>query len=121
MSCPWAGAGPVPVQGLQLPHFPPFSVPTAMQVSLCLVLALAVAPSLCRPPAALGDPQEPPPSLARRDWPQQLSQEQQHLLSQFLPHLLTGTASYGWLGSPGGHSPAPVGWEIPANPSNSQL
>ncbi|NWZ14946.1 ANTR protein, partial [Agelaius phoeniceus] len=62
---------------------------TAMKVSLCLILALAVAPSLCRPPAALGDPQEPPLSLARRDWPQQLSQEQQHLLSQFLPHILT--------------------------------
>ncbi|NXR95579.1 ANTR protein, partial [Hypocryptadius cinnamomeus] len=66
-----------------------------MKVTLCLglVLALAVATCLCRPaaepPAAMGDPQQPLPSLARRDWPEYLSQEQQHLLSQFLPHVLT--------------------------------
>ncbi|NXQ17860.1 ANTR protein, partial [Peucedramus taeniatus] len=65
-----------------------------MKVALCLglVLALAVATCLCRPaaeaPPAMGDPQ-PAPSLVRRDWPQYLSQEQQHLLSQFLPHVLT--------------------------------
>lgn len=27
MNCPWAGAEPVPVQGLQLPHFPPVQCP----------------------------------------------------------------------------------------------
>ncbi|XP_068068412.1 gastrin/cholecystokinin-like peptide [Anomalospiza imberbis] len=66
-----------------------------MKVPLCLglVLALAVATCLCRPaaeaPAAMGDPHQHPPSLVRRDWPEYLSQEQQHLLSQFLPHVLT--------------------------------
>ncbi|RLV91378.1 hypothetical protein DV515_00014142 [Chloebia gouldiae] len=66
-----------------------------MKVTPCLglVLALAVAACRCRPaaeaPAAMGDPQQHPPSLARRDWPEYLSQEQQHLLSQFLPHVLT--------------------------------
>ncbi|XP_053855797.1 gastrin/cholecystokinin-like peptide [Vidua macroura] len=66
-----------------------------MKVMLCLglVLALAVAACLSRPaaeaPAARGDPHQHPPSLARRDWPEYLSQEQQHLLSQFLPHVLT--------------------------------
>ncbi|NXL77617.1 ANTR protein, partial [Leptocoma aspasia] len=64
-----------------------------MKVTLCfgLILALAVTACLCRPGAmgAMGDPPQHPPSLARRDWPQQLSQEQQHLLSQFLPHVLT--------------------------------
>ncbi|NXA74814.1 ANTR protein, partial [Thryothorus ludovicianus] len=63
------------------------------KVTLCLVLALAVTACLCRPPAeapaALGDPSQHPPSLVRRDWPEYLSQEQQHLLSQFLPHVLT--------------------------------
>ncbi|XP_063261056.1 gastrin/cholecystokinin-like peptide [Prinia subflava] len=64
-----------------------------MKVSLCLalILALAVASCLCRPaaeaPGAMGD--QHPSGLARRDWPQYLSQEQQHLLSQFLPHVLT--------------------------------
>ncbi|NWZ70077.1 ANTR protein, partial [Acrocephalus arundinaceus] len=64
-----------------------------MKVTLCLglILALAVTDCLCRPPApgAGGDPHQHPPSLVRRDWPQYLSQEQQHLLSQFLPHVLT--------------------------------
>ncbi|NWT73067.1 ANTR protein, partial [Prunella himalayana] len=67
-----------------------------MKVTLCLglVLALAVATCRCRPAeaaaaAAVGTPQQRPPSLVRRDWPQRLSQEQQHLLSQFLPHVLT--------------------------------
>ncbi|NWW77442.1 ANTR protein, partial [Climacteris rufus] len=66
-----------------------------MKVPLCLALLLALAASSCqaRPaaqaPGALGDPQQPPPSLVRRDWPQYLSQEQQHSLAQFLPHILT--------------------------------
>uniref|UniRef100_U3JC16 Gastrin/cholecystokinin peptide hormone domain-containing protein n=2 Tax=Ficedula albicollis TaxID=59894 RepID=U3JC16_FICAL len=66
-----------------------------MKVTLCLslILALAVAACLSRPaaPGAVGDPQQHqhPPNLVRRDWPQYLSQEQQHLLSQFLPHVLT--------------------------------
>ncbi|NWS82406.1 ANTR protein, partial [Toxostoma redivivum] len=64
-----------------------------MKVVLCLglILTLAVATCLSRPaaPGAMGDPQQRPPSLVRRDWPEYLSQEQQHLLSQFLPHVLT--------------------------------
>ncbi|NWX57263.1 ANTR protein, partial [Promerops cafer] len=66
-----------------------------MKVAPCLglILALAVTACLCRPaaepPAAMADPQQRPPSLVRRDWPEYLSQEQQHLLSQFLPHVLT--------------------------------
>ncbi|NWV87594.1 ANTR protein, partial [Machaerirhynchus nigripectus] len=66
-----------------------------MKVTLCLglLLALAVTAGQCRPaaeaPAAMGDPHQHPPSLVRRDWPKYLSQEQQHLLSQFLPHILT--------------------------------
>ncbi|NXO64642.1 ANTR protein, partial [Phainopepla nitens] len=63
-----------------------------MRGTLCLgaTLALAVSACLCRPAAeAPGEPQQHRPSLARRDWPQHLSQEQQHLLSQFLPHVLT--------------------------------
>ncbi|NWH83664.1 ANTR protein, partial [Aegithalos caudatus] len=65
-----------------------------MKVTLCLGLILVAVPScLCRPaaeaPGAMGDPHQHPPSLARRDWPESLSQEQQHLLSQFLPHVLT--------------------------------
>ncbi|NWR49923.1 ANTR protein, partial [Regulus satrapa] len=63
-----------------------------MKVTLCLGLILALAVTcLCRPaapPAAPGDPHQDPPSLVRRDWPEYLSQEQQHLLSQFLPHVL---------------------------------
>lgn len=89
------------------------SLSTAMKVTLCLglILTLAVAACLCRPPAeapgAKGDLHQHPPSLARRDWPEHLSQEQQHLLSQFLPHVLTGTGSSGWAPL-GGHSLAPV-------------
>ncbi|XP_057241882.1 gastrin/cholecystokinin-like peptide [Malurus melanocephalus] len=64
-----------------------------MKVMLCLALTLtlAVTVCLCRPavPDTMGDPQQHPPSLARRDWPEHLSQEQQRLLSQFLPHVLT--------------------------------
>ncbi|XP_023798254.1 gastrin/cholecystokinin-like peptide [Cyanistes caeruleus] len=65
-----------------------------MKVTLCLslILALAATACLCRPaaeaPGTLGDPHQHPPSLVRRDWPENLSQEQQHLLSQFLPHVL---------------------------------
>ncbi|NXR62673.1 ANTR protein, partial [Rhadina sibilatrix] len=62
-------------------------------LGLSLILALAVSSCLCRPAAeasgAMGGPHQRPPGLARRDWPQDLSQEQQHLLSQFLPHVLT--------------------------------
>ncbi|NWS13215.1 ANTR protein, partial [Pachyramphus minor] len=62
-------------------------------LSLGLILILTVTSCLCRPvaeaPGAGGDPHHPPPSLVRRDWPEFLSQEQQHLLSQFLPHVLT--------------------------------
>ncbi|NXI20603.1 ANTR protein, partial [Irena cyanogastra] len=67
-----------------------------MKVTLCLglILALAVPACLCRPAAeapagAMGEPPQHPPSPVRRDWPEYLSQEQQHLLSQFLPHVLT--------------------------------
>lgn len=90
-----------------------FSLSTAMKVTLCLglLLTLAVTACQCRPaaeaPGTVGDPQQHPPSLVRRDWPQSLSQEQQHLLSQFLPHILTGTGSSGWAAL-GGHSLAPV-------------
>ncbi|NWU12549.1 ANTR protein, partial [Cephalopterus ornatus] len=62
-------------------------------LSFGLLLTIAVTSCLCRPaaeaPGALGDPHQHPPSLVRRDWPEYLSQEQQHLLSQFLPHVLT--------------------------------
>ncbi|NXP17546.1 ANTR protein, partial [Scytalopus superciliaris] len=65
-----------------------------MKVTLCfsLILTISVTSCLCRPaevPSAMGDPHQQPPSLARRDWPEHLSREQQHLLSQFLPHILT--------------------------------
>ncbi|NXY08041.1 ANTR protein, partial [Pteruthius melanotis] len=65
-----------------------------MKVTLCLglLLALAVTACQCRPaqaPGTVGAPPQHPPSLVRRDWPQYLSQEQQNLLSQFLPHILT--------------------------------
>ncbi|NXN98164.1 ANTR protein, partial [Rhinopomastus cyanomelas] len=66
-----------------------------MKATLCLGLILSIAATscLCRPaaepPSAAGDPRQPPASLARRDWSQSLSQEQKHLISQFLPHLLT--------------------------------
>ncbi|NXQ52887.1 ANTR protein, partial [Anthoscopus minutus] len=65
-----------------------------MKVTPCLGLILALAVTcLCRPaaeaPGPMGDPPLQPPSLGRRGWPQHLSQEQQHLLSQFLPHILT--------------------------------
>ncbi|NXC05388.1 ANTR protein, partial [Orthonyx spaldingii] len=66
-----------------------------MKSPLCLglILALSVTACLSRPaaeaPGTVGDPHQHPPSLARRDWPGYLSQEQQHFLSQFLPHVLT--------------------------------
>lgn len=89
------------------------SLSTAMKVTLCLglILTLAVGACLSRPaaeaPGAMGHPQQHHPSLARRDWPEQLSQEQQRFLSQFLPHALTGTGSSGWAALRG-HSLAPV-------------
>ncbi|XP_010201730.2 gastrin/cholecystokinin-like peptide [Colius striatus] len=65
-----------------------------MKVKVCvgLILALVAIPCLCRPaaetPDAGGDLHQPPGSLARRDWPESLSQEQKHLISRFLPHVL---------------------------------
>ncbi|NWV02380.1 ANTR protein, partial [Ptilonorhynchus violaceus] len=62
-----------------------------MKVTLCfgLILVITVTACLCRPaaeaPSAMGDPHKLPPSVVRRDWPE----EQQHILSQFLPHILT--------------------------------
>ncbi|NXW07009.1 ANTR protein, partial [Fregetta grallaria] len=66
-----------------------------MKVKVCigLVLAIVATACLCRPaaeaPGAAGDPRQPPASLVRRDWPESLSQEQKHLISQFLPHIFT--------------------------------
>ncbi|KAK2536179.1 gastrin/cholecystokinin-like peptide [Columba guinea] len=52
-----------------------------MKVKVCTILILAIMTTgaLCRPPT----------SLIRRDWPESLSQEQQHLISRFLPHIFT--------------------------------
>ncbi|NXJ70606.1 ANTR protein, partial [Rostratula benghalensis] len=66
-----------------------------MKVKVCigLILAIVVTACLCRPaaeaPGAAGDPHQLPASLVRRDWPESLSQEQKHLISQFLPHVFT--------------------------------
>ncbi|NWI97390.1 ANTR protein, partial [Pitta sordida] len=66
-----------------------------MKVTLCfgLILTITVAACLCRPaaeaPGTHGDPRQHPQTLVRRDWPEYLSQDKQHLLSQFLPHILT--------------------------------
>ncbi|NXF55225.1 ANTR protein, partial [Oceanites oceanicus] len=66
-----------------------------MKVKVCigLVLAIVATTCLCRPaaeaPGAAGDPRQLPASLVRRDWPESLSQEQKHLISQFLPHIFT--------------------------------
>ncbi|NXQ81608.1 ANTR protein, partial [Nyctibius grandis] len=66
-----------------------------MKAKLCvgLVLAIVATACLCRPapeaPGAAGDPHGLPASLVRRDWPESLSQEQKHLISQFLPHIFT--------------------------------
>ncbi|NWU96055.1 ANTR protein, partial [Upupa epops] len=66
-----------------------------MKTKLCigLILIIAATGCLCRPaaetPSAEGDPRHLPASLVRRDWSQSLSQEQRHLISRFLPHLLT--------------------------------
>lgn len=40
--------------------------------------------------------------LVRRDWPMQLSQDQKHLISQFLPHLYACKISY----------PFPLSWKF---------
>ncbi|NWV72896.1 ANTR protein, partial [Dasyornis broadbenti] len=62
-----------------------------MKVMPCLglILTIAVTACLCRPaaPGTMGDPHQQPPSLVRRDWPKDLSQEQQHLLSHILTEL----------------------------------
>lgn len=67
------------------------------KVCVGLVLAVAATACLCRPaaeaPGAAGDPRRLPTSLVRRDWPEPLSQEQQHLISRFLPHMFAGTAA----------------------------
>lgn len=88
-----------------------------MKVKVCigLVLAIMATACLCRPaaeaPGAAGDPRQLPTSLVRRDWPDSLSQEQKHFISQFLP-VFTGTRRCR-VGSHGGgwssirHSPAP--------------
>ncbi|NXH12572.1 ANTR protein, partial [Bucco capensis] len=64
-----------------------------VQVCLGLLLSVAVPSCLCRAaaavPGAAGDARQLPASLVRRDWPQALSQEQKHLISQFLPHFFT--------------------------------
>ncbi|NXP13116.1 ANTR protein, partial [Thinocorus orbignyianus] len=65
-----------------------------MKVKVCigLILSIVATACLCRPaaeaPGAAGDPHRLPPSLVRRDWPESLSQEQRHLISQFLPQVL---------------------------------
>lgn len=88
------------------------------KVCVGLVLAVVATACLCRPaaeaPGAVGDPRRLPTSLVRRDWPEPLSQEQQHLISRFLPHMFAGTtaprdAQGGHpQGNPIRHSPAPV-------------
>ncbi|XP_032058417.1 gastrin/cholecystokinin-like peptide [Aythya fuligula] len=62
------------------------------KVFVGLILAVVATACLCRPaaeaPGAVGDPRRLPTSLVRRDWPEPLSQEQQqHLISRFLPHM----------------------------------
>ncbi|XP_015741314.1 gastrin/cholecystokinin-like peptide [Coturnix japonica] len=59
-------------------------------VFLGLVLCVAVTGCLCRPAAkAPGGSHRPPNSLTRRDWPEPPTQEQQQqrLMSRFLPHV----------------------------------
>ncbi|NXS61373.1 ANTR protein, partial [Brachypteracias leptosomus] len=64
-----------------------------MKVTMCigLILAMLASTCLCRPaveaPGAARSPPQLPPSLVRRDWPESMSQEQKHLISQFLPHI----------------------------------
>ncbi|KAM9368862.1 gastrin/cholecystokinin-like peptide [Phaethornis superciliosus] len=66
-----------------------------MQVKVCISLSLTilVTTGLCQPtpeaPGTAGTPPRLPPSLVRRDWLESLSQEQKHLISQYLPHLFT--------------------------------
>ncbi|XP_010188055.1 PREDICTED: gastrin/cholecystokinin-like peptide [Mesitornis unicolor] len=64
-----------------------------VQVCIALVLTIVATTCLCRPapeaPGTAGEPRWPPPSLVRRDWHTSLSQEQKHLISQFLPHIFT--------------------------------
>ncbi|NXD85201.1 ANTR protein, partial [Halcyon senegalensis] len=78
-----------------------------MQVKMCiiLVLAMVVTTCLCRPapeaPGAGGTPHQLPSSLVRRDWPESLSQEQKHLISQFLPHIFTELGDHKGYGDEG--------------------
>ncbi|XP_021233786.1 gastrin/cholecystokinin-like peptide [Numida meleagris] len=61
---------------------------TKVCLGLGLLLSVAVSACLCRPAAkAPGGSHRAPPSLARREWPEPPSPEQQHLLSRFLPHV----------------------------------
>ncbi|NXG74874.1 ANTR protein, partial [Baryphthengus martii] len=70
-----------------------------MKMKMCIGLVLAMVVTACqgRPaaeaPGAARNPPQLPASLVRRDWPQSLSQEQKHLLSQFLPHIFTAELS----------------------------
>ncbi|NWX44075.1 ANTR protein, partial [Steatornis caripensis] len=70
-----------------------------MKAKVCigLVLAIVATACLCRPaaeaPSTAGDPRRLPASLVRRDWPESLSQEQKHVISQFLPHIFTAELS----------------------------
>lgn len=59
------------------------------KVFLGLILSAAVTACLCRPAAkAPGGSHRPNSSLARRDWPEPPSQEQQQrFISRFLPHV----------------------------------
>ncbi|NWR63330.1 ANTR protein, partial [Bucorvus abyssinicus] len=70
-----------------------------MKVKACigLILTVTVTVCLCRPMAETlddaGDLRQLPARLARRDWPESLSQEQKHLISQFLPHIFSAELS----------------------------
>ncbi|NXK14264.1 ANTR protein, partial [Herpetotheres cachinnans] len=66
-------------------------------VAIGLMLTIMVTACLCRPaaeaPGTARDPHRLPASLVRRDWPESLSQEEKHLISQFLPHIFTAELS----------------------------
>lgn len=101
-----------PVCGLQ-PHAPLPSAAMKTKVFLGLILSAAVTACLCRPAAkAPGGSHRPTSSLARRDWPEPPSQEQQQrFISRFLPHVFAGTAAPGSAPRqppvPGGSDPLP--------------
>ncbi|NWI62142.1 ANTR protein, partial [Todus mexicanus] len=70
-----------------------------MKVKMCisLILATVATTCLCRPaaeaPGAAGHPHQLPARRVQRDWPESLSQEQNHLISQFLPHVFAAELS----------------------------